>query len=82
MSVRENKYIHTAFLLIYEVAFIPALHANLNFPNWEIHFTLCEEHRVDFDASSVSQPVRQLGEVETLKVEANLKILTIALHLV
>lgn len=46
------------------------------------HFTLCEEHRVDFDTSSVSQPVRQLGEVEALKIEANFKILTIALHLV
>lgn len=63
------------------MAFISAPHADLKFPN-QAHCTLCEEHRVDFDASSVSQPVRQLGEVETLKVEANLQILTGALHLV
>lgn len=44
--------------------------------------TLREEHRVDFDAASVSQPVRKLREVETLKVEANLQTLTCAFHLV
>lgn len=45
-------------------------------------FTLCEEHRVDFDASSVLQPEWQLREVETLKVEANFQGLAGALHLV
>lgn len=69
------------FSIIYKAAFISALLADLKFPN-RAHYTLCEEHRVDFDASSVFQPVRQLGEVETLKVKANFQGLTGALHLV
>lgn len=56
-----------------------ALHANLS---RRARYTLCEEHGVDFDAPSVFQPVRQLGEVEALQVEANLQGLTGALHLV
>ena len=47
-----------------------------------VYNTLREEHRVDFDAASVSQPVRELREVEPLKVEANLQTLTCAFHLV
>lgn len=69
------------FSIIYKAAFICAPLADLKFPN-QAHYTLCEEHRVDFDASSVFQPVRQLGEVETLKVEADFQGLTGALHLV
>lgn len=45
-------------------------------------FTLCEEHRVDFDACSVPQPVRQLREIETLQAETDLQMLTGAFHLV
>lgn len=69
------------FSIICKVPFISAQPADLKFPN-QAHYTLCEEHRVDFDASSVFQPVRQLGEVETLKVEANFQGLTGALHLI
>ncbi len=58
-------------MISYKAAVISALQADLKLSN-QICCTLCEEHGVDFDASSVSQPVRQLGEVETLKVEANL----------
>lgn len=53
----------------------------LKFPN-QPQNTLCEEHRVDFDSSSIFEPVRQLREEETLKVEADLQGLAGALHLV
>lgn len=68
------------FTIIYEEAFISSPQADM-FMN-HAHSTLCEEHGVDLDAASVFQPVRQLGEVETLQVEANLQGLAGALHLV
>lgn len=52
---------------------LPALHAVR---------TLSEEHRINLDSSSVSQSVRQLGEVKTLQEEANFQGLTRALDLI
>lgn len=52
---------------------LPALHAVQ---------TLSEEHRINLDSSSVSQSVRQLGEVKTLQEEANFQGLTRALDLI
>lgn len=52
---------------------LPALHAVR---------TLSEKHRINLDSSSVSQSVRQLGEVKTLQEEANFQGLTRALDLI